>query len=507
MRNELIDIADLSDSREVMTQKTPPVIRWFISIIAVLVVISLIFANFAKIDTYVKASGEVRPFDPISTITTQSGGKLSMIAFKDGESVRKGDVLFKFDCNYYYSQKISAENQVREKKSEINQYNELMYAIQNDNNCFDENTHPQFYYQYKNYEIEVHNAISQVDLSNDQTKISLEELELVITQTESLLMKASVSYNDYSEFYITIKNNESYKGDNQTLSDIFQSYHISLNKMKSVYEGYKLQYDSIKKQDEENPDAIPHEQIEQAFYAMNASFADMESVKANLLVQINEIISNLEKEIDNHKSTIENYKSKKEALIQTTNKEEVIHQIKDRYYLSISNSLSSLSAELDSVEKQLLNINETIAQSEIKAEADGVLLYTQLFSIGDNISAGMVLGTIIPTSEKYEVVIYIPEYNIAEIANGQKVEYVFPAISSVDFGKVYGEIIDISKDSFAEQSTGQKFYKSKGTISSTVLISEKGEKRNIQSGMLVEVHAITGEKTILSLLLDKLNFS
>ena len=320
-------------------------------------------------------------------------------------------------------------------------------------------------------------------------------------------MKASVSYNDYSEFYITIKNNESYKGDNQTLSDIFQSYHISLNKMKSVYEGYKLQYDSIKKQDEENPDAIPHEQIEQAFYAMNASFADMESVKANLLVQINEIISNLEKEIDNHKSTIENYKSKKEALIQTTNKEEVIHQIKDRYYLSISNSLSSLSAELDSVEKQLLNINETIAQSEIKAEADGVLLYTQLFSIGDNISAGMVLGTIIPTSEKYEVVIYIPEYNIAEIANGQKVEYVFPAISSVDFGKVYGEIIDISKDSFAEQSTGQKFYKSKGTISSTVLISEKGEKRNIQSGMLVEVHAITGEKTILSLLLDKLNFS
>lgn len=507
MRNELIDIADLSDSREVMAQKTPPAIRWFISIVALAVVVALIFANFGELDTYVKASGEIRPTEPVSTITVTTGGKLSEILFEDGASVKKGDVLFRFDCDNYFFQKDSAESQIASKNAEIEKYNALIEAIESDKNTFDKDIDPKFYYQYKSYEIELNNTFSQIESTDNQYSASLSEINNVISQTKSALDKSKKMHSEYLEFYEAIEKNSSYSGENQTLNDLYSSYRISLDKAQAVYDGYKLQYDSIKKQREEAPELITKEQVEQALYAKNSAYADVESVTANLLTQINDAIFNLEQEIANYESTLENYNPKKESLTKTENKDLSLQQIKDKYYLSINNTISSLCVEIDSLNEQLLGIEKSIEQSEIKAELDGVLVYTQDYSVGDNLSAGTVIGTLVPSSENYEAIIYIPEYNIAEISVGQEIEYVFSSISATDFGKVYGEITEISKDSFVDQSTGQKFYKAVATITNTVLSNKEGETRKIQNGMLVEVHAITGRRTVLNWLLDKLNFS
>lgn len=430
-----------------------------------------------------------------------------MVACEDGATVQKGDILFRFDCSYYLSQKTTAENQLLEKNAEIEKYNRLIEAIKADTNSFDEKNDPQFYYQYKSCETEVNNAISQIAVSDNQFRASLSEIETAISQADALLECANESYASYKEFYNVIHEGGSYKGNNQTLKDIFDSYKISLDKTQAVHEGYKLQYDSLRKQHEENSELITKEQVEQALYAMNSACADVEAVTANLLIQINDVLYSLEQEIATHEATIENYTTKKEALMQTEDKEATIQQIKEQYYLNINNTISSLYMEIDSINEQIVSINETIAQSEITAESEGVLVYSQEFSVGDNLSAGTVLGTIVPSSETYEVIVYIPEYNIAELSCGQKVEYVFSSISSTDFGKIYGEITDISKDSFVDQSTGEKFYRASGTIINAFLTNKDGETRKIQNGMLVEVHAITGRRTIWNWLLDKLNFS
>ena len=141
---------------------------------------------------------------------------------------------------------------------------------------------------------------------------------------------------------------------------------------------------------------------------------------------------------------------KKESLTKTENKDSSLQQIKDKYYLSINNTISSLCVEIDSLNEQLLGIEKSIEQSEMIAEVDGVLVYTQDYSVGDSLSAGTVVGTLVPTTENYEAIIYIPEYSIAEISVEQEIEYVFSSISATDFGKVYGEITEISKDSFVD---------------------------------------------------------
>ena len=183
-----------------------------------------------------------------------------------------------------------------------------------------------------------------------------------------------------------------------------------------------------------------------------------------------------------------------------------MNSIKNSHYATINNSIKALENEIDALENQKLEIDEAISNFYLKAEQNGVLMYNENLAEGDIISAGTTIANIIPETNCYTIILYIPEYKISEVKVGQKVEYSFNSISKTDFGKVYGELLSVSKDSFLNQADGQKYYKATSSIKKTELENDKGEKRNIQVGMNVEVHIITGSQKIIVWLLDKLNF-
>lgn len=68
------------------------------------------------------------------------------------------------------------------------------------------------------------------------------------------------------------------------------------------------------------------------------------------------------------------------------------------------------------------------------------------------------------------------------------------SISSTDYGKVYGEITDISADSFADESSGKIYYKAEATLESSSLTNLSGEIKELKSGMTVEAHIVSGSK-------------
>ena len=142
----------------------------------------------------------------------------------------------------------------------------------------------------------------------------------------------------------------------------------------------------------------------------------------------------------------------------------------------------------------------------LTAQQDGTLLYNQELTAGQTIASGTTIATILPKSSQYQVVLYIPQAQVAQIQVGQKLEYEFSGVSLTDFGKVNGEILAISADSVADQSSGQKYYKAIASIEKTVLENANGEVCYLQVGMLTQANAITGSQSILSWLFDKLNF-
>ena len=76
MKEIILDIKDITDSREVMESKEAPKIRWFIYILSIAVAAAVIFACFFEVDEYTKITGEIRTQKASSTVTSSSDCKL-----------------------------------------------------------------------------------------------------------------------------------------------------------------------------------------------------------------------------------------------------------------------------------------------------------------------------------------------------------------------------------------------------------------------------------------------
>ncbi len=80
------------------------------------------------------------------------------------------------------------------------------------------------------------------------------------------------------------------------------------------------------------------------------------------------------------------------------------------------------------------------------------------------------------------------------------------AIPYDEYGKLTGEILSISADSVASESSGTKFYIAQASLSEKSLMGKEGDVREVRTGMLLEAKSISGSKRVITWLLEKLNF-
>ena len=250
--------------------------------------------------------------------------------------------------------------------------------------------------------------------------------------------------------------------------------------------------------------SVTQSQLEQALLDQNTAYDDIAATKINLLIEINEIITEIENQIEISRNNSDNSVLQDELLDYRKMDDSEVEKIKNVFYIDISDSISSIEREIDVIEKQVMELEENIKQSDIIAERKGVFVCEKEYAEGDIVTSNITLGTIV-SDDEYSIEIYIPEYAISEVKEKQKVEYVFEAIPKTDFGRIYGKIQHISADSFTNPSTGLKYYRAKGSIDKVDLKSNEGEIRRLEIGMQAEVHAITGEQSILSWAMEKLN--
>ena len=549
MSVKIMDINDLSDSREVMAKKVPPATTVFICFVAMMLIAAFIWAYFGKIDTYVIAAGEIRSAETPSTITLRNDGKIANIIMADGAFVHEGDTIIELDRDYYEKQQSLLDEQIAKKESDIANYQQLIKSIQNDDNMFHESRDPVFYYQYENYRLELEAANKKIASTNDQVSATSKGYELAIDYAADNLKSVQVLYKEYQALYAAVESGGTYTGANQTVTSVYNSYKSSLDKARISYSAYEEAYTQLlreyelsgtgstpsESENETMPDpndmfpektangtannestdtdeskttslsSVTAEQVRQAKYSMDTAQADMAAIKMSALEQITATLDKLNEQASAYQSNISEYRAKDGALLYDDSREISRQQIKNGYYIDISNSIVSLRQELKTLESQKLDAEETSAKLSISAARSGILLYSQNCAIGDVVSGGATIASIIPESGGYEIELYIPDGKISEVHVGQEIEYTFEAVSVTDFGKAQGKITDISADSFTNQTDGGKYYKATATIDNTVLTGDNGETRVLKIGMLTKAHAKTGTQSILSWLLDKLN--
>ncbi|MBE6852197.1 MAG: HlyD family efflux transporter periplasmic adaptor subunit [Ruminococcus sp.] len=626
MKGIVLELKDISDSREVMESKETPGISRFIYILLIMLLCAVLFACLFEIDDYSRVSGEIKTQDATSNVVPAYTCKIKEILVSEGQLVKSGDVLFKLDSDYAKEQQNVIKEKISEYESAMVNVELLKKSINDDKNYFKNNDEDANYYyryeQYKNGVLISLNELSSSQLSSNLTiedkKNNLKTINDTINSKNSELTEMKnllgcvqnnndySSYNDvlnasYTEYrtgydkalllleqykksyedvvnkfnsqgqtdnitpidvetaksemekaytdminyraayisdiraqiliiesqmsqeenaelqslldaYVSLKSavesNQDYISSDQTTQNSYDEYIKKYNDMSTIYdEKSDAYYDIYNKYSLQNSNIITETDLNNAENAYKSASLDADNKKNNYISQLQSSISKLGEEI----KTLENNKHSLELSIKSVDTYDDYEKLsedklKNEAIIAINSEIEMIKENISSAQMQLMEINNTIKSSEITASHDGRITLIGDYHAGDYVQAGSSLCSLVPQTDELKVVLYIPEKEISKIEIGQKTEYIFDALPYTEYGKITGEILSVSEDSIINESAQTRFYIAKASISKQVLENNKGEKREVKTGMLVQAKTISGSKKAIVWLMEKLNF-
>lgn len=479
MSNTVIDIADLSDSRELMEEKAPRSIQIFILIVLAIIITLLLWSFSGEIDEYVTVRGEIRPQSNPSVITSTGSGQIKAINFENGESVESGDTILELDVSLAQSQKEFFENSIGEYDKKIEYNEQLKNCIEEEKNTFSKlNQEIEYYNLYEKYVSDLESSIEAFYDSENTNNKSKEEAEITLQSIQKSIDDNITLISDYEKLLYAVENDLSYSSDNSLLKSMYDNYIQGIDK--------PSQLSDIE---------TPSESLD----------TNNDTLKSAFIMEINQKIDTCKEE----NKSLETSKAKTQLNIESfsssTTVEQIIDQCKLNMMVSIDSTISALKTSKTDLELQLIPIDETIKNSKIEAEISGQIIFYDDFVVGNNLQAGSKLFKIMPSDNTLKAILYIPSDKISEIKVGQKIEYTISSISTTEYGKASGIIKNISADSFVDESSGVAYYRAESTFNELSLSKKSGKAKILKTGMTFDAHIISESKRLIIWFLEKIN--
>ena len=225
-------------------------------------------------------------------------------------------------------------------------------------------------------------------------------------------------------------------------------------------------------------------------------------------------INKIQKEIDISKNTYNDELSKPENL--TTKK--IIRDKKSSYeYLSLGleeyklKYKNEITEQIKNYEKLCLDLNNKIKNLELEIEktnvlspVDGFVQEIQNFNEGDFIFSSQDVVKIIPAENNlFKAQLYLRTSDVGKITEGLQVKLRFPAYPFYEYRGLTGKIENLDFDT--TNLTSGSFYKLNCDFDKNFLVDKNGKKYDLRSGLDIDARIIVDRKTILKLLLKKLD--
>lgn len=212
--------------------------------------------------------------------------------------------------------------------------------------------------------------------------------------------------------------------------------------------------------------------------------------------------------------------SKKEYLMEMSKKQNLITQLngvknqipiargKLREGLSELGSIRSeiKSKALNELQEVRLKLSQTAQQSEASIDRTNRLLITSpvngivnklyYFTIGGAIKPGEKVAEVTPLEDGFMIDANIRASDRGRIWIGQKANIEITAYDYARYGRIEGELVSISPDSYTNQK-GEILY----AVKVRAFKDRLGENLPIMPGMEASVNIITGKRTVLSYIL------
>lgn len=479
MKGIIENFADLSDSKEVMESKPVPFTIWFIYIIFALLTVSLLWAYFSEMDIVVKAEGVVRPDSGISTLTSKVTGKLNEIHFQNGDYIKKGDLIYVIDHEALLIQKQSLENDLIKATRDQKLTETFIRSVHEHQNLFDPINESDYYREYAKYEmdtLQTHESIKGLD-----EKIN--HLEKAVTGYEKILSSIEEKQNLF-------ESKDEYALKYQDYLYTLENLNAQLTISRTNFEAMTALYSS---------GSLSEQALKTAKDAMLSAQNAIDQYE-------NEALLNLKTNLETTKSNLSDYKMELVKLTPENQTSSGTTYYETNQLILLNNQLNTYNKQISTLSDNLEGVLLSIENASIKSPVDGVLNIEQNYVIGDLMTAGSKLATVIPSGESaFKIQLYVPNRDISQISIGDPVKFKFHALPYKEYGSLEGKISQINADATFNPDTGASYYLIEADVENKPLVSYKGNEESIKVGMSLNGQVITKRKKILYYLLEKID--
>lgn len=171
------------------------------------------------------------------------------------------------------------------------------------------------------------------------------------------------------------------------------------------------------------------------------------------------------------------------------------------YQKEVRAQLADAQKERGALESRIVGQDFEIANTDVRAPVDGVVVGMQIFTVGGVVAPGARMMDILPSSDTLVVEGQLPVNMIDRVHVGLPVEFIFSAFNANKTPHVPGVVTQVSADRSVDERTGMPYYKVKARVSPEGAKLIAHEKLDLQAGMPAELFVKTGERTMMNYLL------
>lgn len=173
---------------------------------------------------------------------------------------------------------------------------------------------------------------------------------------------------------------------------------------------------------------------------------------------------------------------------------------KEQYRSRARESLDKAAADLAVLNQSIAAAQDRMQRTVIRAPVAGIINKINVSTVGEVIEPGMKIIEIVPTNDKLTIAAYLKPSDVGFVKPGNRALVKVSAYDYTQYGGVEAILKSISADTTTDKN-GNSFYEIKLTTTNNYVGKDPNKKLVLRPGMVVTVHIITGEQTVLRYLL------
>jgi protease secretion system membrane fusion protein len=181
----------------------------------------------------------------------------------------------------------------------------------------------------------------------------------------------------------------------------------------------------------------------------------------------------------------------------TESEQRRIHRLQE-YQKEVRQQLSDIKREAEALENRLNGQDFELANIEVKAPVDGIVVGMNVFTKGGVIGPGFKLMDIVPDEDMLVITGEVPVHLIDRVHVDLHVDLIFSALNQKKTPNIPGIVTRVSADRLTDERTGVPYYTMQATVTPEGM--KQLSDQQIRAGMPVEIFIKTGERSLMSYL-------